>query len=106
MIGTRESIMESFKSNPPLGKRIFPSRIFLFGVSPTGKCGTGKWATELRANDFLSFTLIIFIVLLLYFPAQAQQRRARPSAQPNKAQGKTQANFDQLKAQADEAREA
>jgi len=106
MIGTRESIMESFKSNPPLGKRIFLSRIFLFGVSPTGKCGTGKCAPEVRANDFLSFTLIIFIALFLYFPAQAQQRRARHAAQPNKAPAKTQANFDQLKAQADEAREA
>ncbi|HZF41000.1 MAG TPA: hypothetical protein VE715_19410, partial [Blastocatellia bacterium] len=50
--------------------------------------------------------MIVFIALLFYFPAQAQQRRARPTAQPNKAQAKTQANFDQLKAQADEAREA
>jgi tetratricopeptide (TPR) repeat protein len=50
--------------------------------------------------------IIVFIALLIYFPAQAQQRRARPPAQPNKAQAKTQASFDQLKAQADDAREA
>jgi tetratricopeptide (TPR) repeat protein len=50
--------------------------------------------------------VIVLIALLFYFPAQAQQRRARPSAQPNKAPAKPQANFDQLKAQADEAREA
>ncbi len=50
--------------------------------------------------------IIIFIALLFYFPAQAQQPRARPTAQPNKAQAKTQATFDQLKTQADEAREA
>jgi tetratricopeptide (TPR) repeat protein len=50
--------------------------------------------------------IIVFIALLFYFPAQAQQRRAQPAAQPNKAPAKTQANFDQLKAQADEAREA
>jgi tetratricopeptide (TPR) repeat protein len=49
---------------------------------------------------------IVFIGLLFYFPAQAQQRRAGAPAQPNKAPAKTQANFDQLKAQADEAREA
>jgi tetratricopeptide (TPR) repeat protein len=53
--------------------------------------------------------IVIFIALLcllLPFLAQAQQRQARPAAQPNKAQARTQANFDQLKAQADEAREA
>jgi tetratricopeptide (TPR) repeat protein len=49
---------------------------------------------------------IIFIALFFHFPAQAQQRRAKPAAQPNGAQAKTQANFDQLKAKADEAREA
>src|SRR5262245_52983478 len=49
--------------------------------------------------------VIVLIALLFYFPAQAQ-RRARPSAQPNKAPARPQANFDQLKAQADEAREA
>jgi tetratricopeptide (TPR) repeat protein len=49
---------------------------------------------------------IVFIALLFYFTAQAQQRQARPAAQPNKAPAKTQANFDQLKAKADEAREA
>src|SRR5262249_52772043 len=49
---------------------------------------------------------IIFIALLFYFPALAQQRRARPAAQPNSAQAKTQADFDHLKAQAEEAREA
>ncbi|HKQ89622.1 MAG TPA: tetratricopeptide repeat protein [Blastocatellia bacterium] len=48
----------------------------------------------------------VFITLLFYFPAQAQQRRAGPPAQPNKAPGKTQANFEQLKAEADAAREA
>src|SRR5262245_32694516 len=50
--------------------------------------------------------VIVLIALLFYSPAQAQQRKARPSAQPNKAPAKPQANFDQLKAQADEAREA
>src|SRR5262249_9593379 len=35
-----------------------------------------------------------------------QQRQPRPAAQPKGAQAKTQANFDQLKAKADEAREA
>jgi tetratricopeptide (TPR) repeat protein len=53
--------------------------------------------------------IVIFVAmfcLLLSSPAQAQQRRTRPAAQPNKAQAKTQANFDRLKAQADEAREA
>src|SRR5262245_60198878 len=54
----------------------------------------------------LATPAIVFISLLFYFPAQAQQRRAGPAAQPNKAQARTQANFDQLKAQADEAREA
>jgi tetratricopeptide (TPR) repeat protein len=49
---------------------------------------------------------IVFITLLFYFPAQAQQRRANPAAEPNKAPTKTQANSSQLKAQADEAREA
>jgi tetratricopeptide (TPR) repeat protein len=49
---------------------------------------------------------IVFITLLFYFPAQAQQRRAGPPAQPNKSPGKTQANFEQLKAEADAAREA
>jgi tetratricopeptide (TPR) repeat protein len=48
----------------------------------------------------------VLIALLFCFPTQAQQRRANPSAQPNKAPAKTQANFEQLKAQADEAREA
>jgi tetratricopeptide (TPR) repeat protein len=54
----------------------------------------------------LATPAIVFIALLFYFPAQAQQRRAGPPAQPNKAPAKTQANFDQFKAQADEAREA
>src|SRR5262249_41641268 len=49
---------------------------------------------------------IIFIALFFHFPAQAQQPRAKPAAQPNGAQAKRQANFDQLKARADEAREA
>jgi tetratricopeptide (TPR) repeat protein len=48
----------------------------------------------------------VLIALLFCFPTQAQQRRANPSAQPNKAPAKTQANFEQMKAQADEAREA
>src|SRR5215813_13347048 len=51
-------------------------------------------------------TIIVLIAPLFCLPAQAQQRRARPSAQPNKAPAKPQGNFDQLKAQADEAREA
>src|SRR5215813_13247610 len=51
-------------------------------------------------------SIIVFIALLFYFPAQAQQRQPRPAAQPKGAQAKTQANFDQLKAKADEAREA
>jgi tetratricopeptide (TPR) repeat protein len=51
-------------------------------------------------------SIIVFIALFFHLPAQAQQRRAGPAAQPNKAQAKTQANFNQLKAQADEAREA
>jgi tetratricopeptide (TPR) repeat protein len=50
--------------------------------------------------------IIVFIALLFYFPAQAQRRQARPAAQPDKTQAKTQVNFAQLKAQADEAREA
>ena len=54
----------------------------------------------------LATPAIVFIALLFYFPAQAQQRRAGPPAQPNKAPTKTQANSSQLKAQADEAREA
>lgn len=52
------------------------------------------------------FVSVALLCLLLPFPAQAQQRQARPAAQPNKATAKTQANFDHLKAQADEAREA
>ena len=39
---------------------------------------------------------IVFITLLFYFPAQAQQRRAGPAAQPNKAPAKTQANFEPI----------
>lgn len=53
--------------------------------------------------------IVVFVAvfcLLFFFPAQAQQRRARPAAKPNKAQANKQANFDQLKTQADEAREA
>jgi tetratricopeptide (TPR) repeat protein len=50
--------------------------------------------------------VIVLITLLFSPPAQAQQRRAKPAAQPNQAPAKSQANFDQLKAQADEAREA
>jgi tetratricopeptide (TPR) repeat protein len=50
--------------------------------------------------------IIVLIALFFHLPAQAQQRRAGPAARPNKAQAKTQASFNQLKAQADEAREA
>jgi tetratricopeptide (TPR) repeat protein len=49
--------------------------------------------------------IIVFIALLCLlfsFPAQAQRRQARPAAPVPK----TQTNFDQLKARADEAREA
>lgn len=49
--------------------------------------------------------LIVFIALLCLFfssQAQAQRRQTRPAAQAPRSQG----NFDQLKAQADEAREA
>jgi len=61
--------------------------------------------------------LIVFVAalcLLFSIPAEAQQRRTRPApkaSQPGnkteaQTQAKTPANFDQLKAQADEAREA
>ncbi len=50
----------------------------------------------------MSFPLLVFFALLLHFPAQAQQRQTRPAAQAPKSQ----ANFDQLKSQADAAREA
>ena len=49
---------------------------------------------------------IVFIALLFYSPAQAQRRKSGPAAKPNKAAAKTQANFEQYKAQADAAREA
>jgi len=64
--------------------------------SPVSTCGAGC-------------KLIAFIALLCLFfsfTARAQQRRGRPATRQPNAQANTQANFDQLKAQADEAREA
>jgi tetratricopeptide (TPR) repeat protein len=61
---------------------------------------------NLRITQSPIVILVAMFCLFVSFSAHAQQRRARPAAQPNKAPAKTQANFDQLKAQADEAREA
>src|SRR5262249_42014998 len=84
-------------------RRRGPRKDIRHGVGKAAMTGTRGVLMNLKIVVLPAF---VFIALLFYFPAQAQQRRARPAAQPNGAQAKTQANFDQLKAQADEAREA
>jgi tetratricopeptide (TPR) repeat protein len=59
----------------------------------------GGWR-EIKAQPFVVF--VALLCLLLSFPAEAQRRQTRPAAQASK----TEVNFDQLKAQADKAREA